>query len=279
MTTSGARRLGIEPAAFATHFATSPMAVRHSLLDDERMELERLAALASRHPAARIEQNQGAISEVAAASEARASNLSPGEIVRTIASNGLWMVIKNIELDAEYKQLLDELLDEVEPIVADGEGGMRQREGFIFLSAPHATTPSHTDPEHNFLLQVRGLKQMVVGEYPDARTRQLEIEQQSRGGHRNIDWKPIAPQTFNLAPGDGVYVPPHAPHLVRNGAEPSISLSITWRTPVTERTARASSVNARLRKLHLNPRAPGERPGVDAAKAEASRVLSRLKRR
>lgn len=279
MSTQQARHLQIDQDTFITHFGGAPMAVQHALLDDPRMELESLAALASRHPAARIEQNQGNIAEIADASEAQASTLPPAEIVRTIDDNGLWMVIKNIELDPEYKRLLDDLLDEVAPVVADHEGGMRQREGFVFLSAPGATTPSHTDPEHNFLLQVRGRKQMVVGQYPDPRTRQLEIEHQSSGGHRNIEWSPVSPRTFDLEPGDGVYVPPHAPHLVRNGPRPSVSLSITWRTPTTERVARASSVNARLRRLHLNPRAPGDRPRVDGVKAGASKALSRVKRR
>ena len=44
---------------------------------------------------------------------------------------------------------------------------MTEREGFIFLSAPGSTTPAHTDPEHNFLLQVRGPKEMNVGAFPD----------------------------------------------------------------------------------------------------------------
>jgi hypothetical protein len=43
----------------------------------------------------------------------------------------------------------------VAPLVADRDGGMLDRFGFIFLSAPDSTTPSHTDPEHNFPLQVR----------------------------------------------------------------------------------------------------------------------------
>ncbi len=255
------------------------MAIQHRLLDDPRMSLESLAQLASRHPAAHIEQNQGAVSEVASASEARASTLSPEEIVRTIDSNGLWMVIKNIEVDGVYKELLDELLDEVEPIVADSEGGMTRREGFIFISAPHATTPSHIDPEHNFLLQVRGLKQMVVGQYPDDATRRLEIEILSGGGHRNIDWTPVAPETFDLEPGDGVYVYPHAPHLVRNGPQPSISLSITWRTPETERVRRTNAVNHRMRRLRLNPSAPGTRPRADAVKAGALQLAAQARQR
>jgi len=86
---------------------------------------------------------------------------------------------------------------------------MTLREGFIFLSAPGSVTPSHTDPEHNLLLQIRGTKDMSLGEFPDEVTRQIVLESTR---HRNIEWEPRRPQTFALEPGDGVYVPVHAPH-------------------------------------------------------------------
>ena len=40
-----------------------------------------------------------------------------------------------------------ETLDEVAPLVADREGGMIDREGFIFLSAPGSMTPRATTVE------------------------------------------------------------------------------------------------------------------------------------
>jgi hypothetical protein len=36
-------------------------------------------------------------------------------------------------------------------------------------------------------------------------------------------------------------------------------------------------MNARLRRIGLSPKAPGERPAVDTVKAGASRVLGRLR--
>ena len=80
------------------------------------------------------------------------------------------------------------------------EGGMGMREGFVFLSAPGSVTPSHTDPEHNLLLQIRGTKDMNVGESPDAGTQQTVLES---GGHRNIDWEPVNSRTFALGPATG----------------------------------------------------------------------------
>ena len=208
----------------------------------------------------------------------QSSELSPGEVARTIEDNGLWMVLKNIEKHPDYKRLLDDTLDEVAPLVDDHEGGMTLREGFVFLSSPNSTTPSHTDPEHNFLMQVRGTKQMTVGRFPDEDTRQLEIEDHVSGGHRNIDWLPVEPKVFEMEPGDAVYVPPHAPHMVKNGPTASVSFSITFRTPELERVQRVSSINARMRRLGLSPKPPGRRPRADRVKASTSKVLGRVRR-
>jgi hypothetical protein len=197
----------------------------------------------------------------------------------------MWMVLKRIEQIPEYKRLLDEALDEVEPFVADREGGMTQREGFVFLSAPDSTTPSHTDPEHNILLQIRGWKEMTVGRFPDERTRQLELEDHVSGGHRNIDWKPVDPRVFRLDPGNAVYVPPHATRSISGVRQvtdrdtEAVSLSVTWRTPEIERVARVSSINARMRRLGLEPKPPGSRPGSDRVKAGVSKAMGRIRRR
>ena len=273
------RHLKIDRESFGAAFGREPIGVQHDLIDHPLLSLDALGDLAETLPADEVEHNVGDVPDIVTGGEGvERSDLSPGEIARTIETNGLWMVLKRIESVPAYKQLLDETLDEVEPFVADREGGMTQREGFVFLSAPGSTTPSHTDPEHNILLQVRGWKEMTVGDFPDERTRQLEIEDHTSGGHRNIDWKPVDPELFRLEPGDAVYVPPHAPHMVKNGDTGSVSLSITWRTPEIERVARVSSVNARMRKLGLSPKAPGSRPGADKLKASASKALGRIKR-
>src|SRR5690606_1937042 len=122
------------------------------VLDDDRLSLDSLAQLAERLPADNIEHNVGDLPEVVADGRAEQGSLSPAEIARTIDTNGMWMVLKWIETDPAYKDLLDSLLDEVEDFLPANDGPMIRREGFIFLSAPGSVTPSHTDPEHNFLL-------------------------------------------------------------------------------------------------------------------------------
>jgi hypothetical protein len=251
--------------------------VRHTLTDHPLLGVEAIASLAERLPGDRVEHNIANLPTVADPDEVERSDQPVGEIARHIETNGCWMVLKNIEVDEEYKGLLDESLDEIAPYVTGRDGAMVEREGFIFLSAPGSMTPSHTDPEHNFLLQVRGTKQMNVGRFPDADTEQLALEQALGGGHRNVGWEPKDPVAFELQPGDGVYVHPHAPHWVRNGDEVSVSLSVTFATPASQETRQVHSMNARLRRLGLSPTAPGRRPRLDRGKAAGLRAMGRAR--
>jgi hypothetical protein len=270
--------LNIENGSFARSFGRAPASVSHNLCEHPLLSLESVARLAERLPEDRIEHNLGDLPRIADPRAVRQSDLPVGEIARTIDTNGCWMVLKNIELDADYGRLLDEALDEVDGSIAQREGGMTGREGFIFLSAPGSVTPSHTDPEHNFLLQVRGTKDMNVGRFVDTETEQLALEQALGGGHRNIKWEPHEPRRFRLEPGDGVYVQPHAPHWVDNGSTASVSLSITFQTPANRRTIRVHSLNAKLRRFGMSPAAPGRRPGLDRGKDACSRVIDRVVR-
>lgn len=250
-------------------FAKEPMAVGHHLQNHPLLQLDRIAALADSLPEDSIEHNLGKVPDVLPGGEAPKLDASPGEIARGIESNGSWMVLKRVEQDPAYKELLDASLDEVIPHVADTEGGAKRKEGFIFLSAPNSTTPAHIDPEHNLLLQVQGAKVMTVGRFDDLDAEMAALERYYSGGHRNLEGLPPNPQAFPLGPGDGVYMPVHAPHVVHNGPDASISFSITFYTDATERAMNLYSVNARLRRLGLTPRHPGARPGADRAKAGA----------
>ena len=257
------RLLEIDSSTFASNFAKSPFRVTHSLMDHELLSVDALGQLADALPGGSVEHNMGNVPVVLPGQAAPRLDLSPGEIVRTIDTNGCWMVLKNIEQQPAYHRLLDEALDEVTPFVAGREGGMNLREGFVFLSAPNSTTPAHTDHEHNFLLQIRSLKYIHIGRFKDPLVGQLQAEKMF-AGVRNLDDLPDDPELFELNPGDGVYVPPCVPHWVNTGDTVSVSLSITFRTPVTERAGYVHSFNRHLRRLHVSPAPPGRRPVIES---------------
>ncbi len=263
---------------FANSYARRPFRVSHSLAEHPLLSLDSLGQLADFLPDEQVEHNRADVPEILPSGEAERLDATPGEIARGIETNGAWMVLKHVETHPDYNALLDDALDEIMPYVAEREGQMRRRAGFIFLTSPGGTTPAHTDPEHNFLLQVRGWKEMTIGLWPTKQEEQEQIEGQiGLGGHRNIPAMPEGAETFRLDLGEGVYVPIHAPHLVNSGDEVSISLSVTWQTPVTERDLLVTSLNARLRRLRLSPKPPGDRPLSDKTKASLMRVVHRAR--
>lgn len=260
------------------------MSVSHSLAEHPLLTLDAIAELADRFPG-RIERHSGDLPRVVPGGAPELEG-PPSETVRGIAHNGCWMVFWYIDQVPEYRELLDRCIDQVAPAVPPEMGGTPQREAFLFLSAPNAITPIHFDPEHNFLLQIRGHKDMNVCPFDSPATKLRELERYYDGGHRNLEAVPTEGRCFGLDPDDGVYVPPFMPHWVQNGPEASTSLSITFRTEDSLRFERVHSVNAKLRRYGLSPAPPGESHVRDRAKETAwltakapGRSLSGLKGR
>jgi hypothetical protein len=274
----GARQshLTIDGVTFAKGFARQPFGVQHALVRHPLLSLDAIADLADEMPGDAVERHRADLPMVMPGGAPELAG-TPSDTVRGIESNGCWMVLWNIEQVARYKALLDECLDEVERYVGDQHGGMRDRKAYLFLSAPDATTPLHFDPEHNLLLQIRGIKDMNVGRFTDPADQQHELDRYHAGGHRNLDRVPEEFSLFRLQPGDGVYVWPFAPHWVKNGPEASVSLSITFRTHASWRAERVHRFNARARQLRISPRPAGQSRVADEAKATAME-LARLLR-
>ena len=262
--------------AFRDAYPYAPARLSHALTDHPLFALERLAGLAERLPKDRLEYNRGDLALDQDPDATPANGLTPAETVRTIETNGSWMVMKNVEADTEYAALMVDCLVCLAPVTSVATGAQHQAEGFVFLSSPGSMTPFHMDPEHNVLCQLRGTKTMAV--YPrDGLVAQETHEAFHLGAHRNLrheDRFDAAAQTFDLAPGDALHVPLLAPHWVRNGPEVSVSFSITWRSAVSVREADVHRANAELRSRGLSPRPPGGR--WDGAKLAGYRALRRL---
>ncbi len=192
------------------------------------------------------------------------------------------MVLKFVEQDPVYRELLHDTLRELAPVVAPKTGEMLKREGFIFISSPDAVTPFHFDPEHNILLQIRGRKTMTVFPVADRETTPGELHEAFHdGGHRNLPWREdfaAKGTAFDLEPGRGLYVPVKAPHWVKNGPEPSVSFSITWRSEWSFDEEYAHGFNRVARALGLDPALPRRYPEDNRLKSLAYRAWRRVKR-
>lgn len=267
--------------AFARAYPRQCCKLAHDLGREPLLSLDALAGLAAALPADSVEYNPGALPIGIAPEDVPASALGVVETIRNIRESGSWVVLKRIEQVDAYAALLERVLDELRDVVSPRTGEMMQREGFIFVSSPGAITPFHFDPEHNILLQLSGTKTMTVFPAEDEAISPAQVHEAFHLGehHRNLAWQESfagrgAPTP--LAPGEAIHVPVKAPHWVQVGPnEPSISLSITWRSEWSYAEADARAFNRAMRKLGLKPRSPRPFPSRNLAKALAWRAMSR----
>lgn len=267
----------VDRAAWQAEGGSRPFALRHGFADDPRLTHEQVSTLAGRLPATSIEMNRADL-EPLHAEGALALDRPAEEVACDIVALGRWMAIKNIEQLPDYRQLLDEGLDSADAGLGLGPA-MIAREGYIFLSAASSVTPAHVDHEHNLLLQIRGTKTVTLGSIPDTAREQEFMEGIHSGRYGWTGFAPHEPRTFTLEPGTGVYIPPRAVHVVHNDDDLSISLSLVFHTIGLERAARVYAVNAKLRRLGLNPRPPGRSLGVDKAKSGVALGWRAVRRR
>jgi len=201
------------------------------------------------------------------------------DAVLGIGTNNRWLALHYInELDPDYKALFQELLADIE-ILADAPIRERMTWGgmTVFMNSPGLAVPYHFDHETNFLLQIRGGKEVRV--YPNDRSVLTEEEIEDFYRHN-----PVAARyrseladvgtSYWITPGIGVHHPPLAPHRINNGSEVSISLSVYYTMPDTEYRAHVYQANFFLRKLGLHPRPPGVSPALDAFKNRAIQAFS-----
>jgi hypothetical protein len=273
------------PAALDTlqgAYPEQPVLLDHDLAGHELLSLEALAALAQRVRPVDVEYNRGDLPVGIDPADTPANGLSVEETIRRIEQCGSWMVLKFIEQDETYRELLHDVLADVAPAVRAATGEMLKREGFIFISSPGSVTPFHFDPEHNILLQIRGSKTMTIFPADDeAIVPGAEHERFHNGGHRNLPWQETfaaSGQPFELGPGKAVYVPVKAPHWVKNGPAVSVSLSITWRSEWSYREEYARRLNNILRRRGMNPRSPKRFPHQNHLKSLGFRVIDKAAR-
>ncbi len=267
-----APRIHIDPSTFEPWRI---QAVTHALSNHPLLQIDALVELGKRQQERRLVRTHTA-DATAGTSFADAPNLHPNRkgataTLEDIAQARAWMSLLNVQADPIYRRLIDEILDEVRPIVELRDPGMCYRAGWIFVSSPNAVTPFHMDHEHNFIMQIRGTKRLyawdpfdrvVVSEraqelFHDAHSRELVTWSE--------DFRPRA-RVLDLSPGLGGYMPSTSPHMVENGPEPSITISFTYYTDSTRRRELLYRGNAGMRRLGLEPTPVGASPNRDRVK-------------
>jgi hypothetical protein len=266
-------------AAFAANYPEVPHKFTHLLGRHPLLELDALAALAESLPEASVEYNKADL-PIGIDGKPQPSGIPLGETIRRIEATGSWAALKNVEQNPAYAALLADLLAEIRPEIEARTGRMLKTQAFIFITSPNGVTPYHFDPEHNILLQIRGSKVMTQFPAGDSAYAPDEVhESYHTGGPRELKWRDellTGGREFALQPGEALFVPVMAPHFVRTGPKPSVSLSITWRSEWSFAEADARAFNAVLRRAGIKPASTGRWPHRNRAKALGWRVVRKL---
>jgi hypothetical protein len=265
---------------FREKFPDVGFQIRHHLCDRPEFQLSQLAELAQQLPEKLVEYYSGEVSVAQRSTGYPKNGLSVVETVRRIEECGSWMVLKNVETHPVYAAFLRVLLDEWYAQIdsrqrARLKGKLNREQAFIFISSPGSVTPYHMDDEHNFLLQIRGTKQVhlwnpldrsVVGEdRVESHLQYWHDADHERYMPYQEDFERTA-NVFRLGAGEGLHFPFGAPHWVQNGPEVSISFSITFRSELSDRMAMLYFINRRLRSLGVTPTPPGKSQLRDSLK-------------
>lgn len=259
-------------------FGRETFPLRHALADHELFGLDALADLADQLPADAVEHNLGRVGAVVPGGEVPKLDLSPGEIVRGIETNGCWVVLPFLHKTPPWDAVLAQIFDDIAALVPGGRSAMEGLHSVVFLAAPGSTTPSHVDPEFGFLLHIRGDKRLSIGGFPDG-TEQEELDRFYGGGHRNTSELPVDVEHIDLEPGVAAHVPPHLPHWVTNGEGVTVALSVGFQTQANLARMRAHRFNGSVvRKAGLTPKPVGAAPGRDRLKATAAQAVGGVTR-
>ncbi|RED17375.1 hypothetical protein DFR46_2422 [Parasphingopyxis lamellibrachiae] len=269
-------------AGLTRAYPEAPVLLDHRLGDHPLLTHDALIDLARTMRSVDVEYNRADLPVGVDPVDVPDNGMGVAETIENIATNRSWMVLKFIEQVPAYRDFLHQTLAEIGPAVRAVTGRMLKLEGFIFLSSPDAVTPFHMDPEHNILLQLKGSKTMTIFPADDEEMAPgTAHEAFHSGGHRNLEWRDdfaTRGQAFDLPAGKAIYVPVKAPHWVKNGPAPSLSLSITWQSEWAYREQYARAMNATLRRLGLNPAAPKRFPHQNHAKSLAWRTINKVQR-
>src|SRR5215831_8129288 len=272
-----ARFLDIDPETFRTHFNRKPFQFRHHVMDHPMFNLTRLAELARTLPPSIVEYNAGKIPvSLPDWENTPYTGLSAEETVRRIEECGSWMVLKRAEAAPDCLQLLNDVMDEIEPLSEPLEEGMCEREGAIFVTSPGSVTPYHMDHEINFLLQIRGSKMVSVFSASDREVlSELELERHFSGPaiHRNMAFHDRYQQratVFELKAGYGLHIPTTDPHWIKNSDKVSISFSAAFKTRASLHRGAIYRLNGHLRKVGLKPLPYGKDTVRDEMKYQLS---------
>jgi hypothetical protein len=270
---SSGRWIESDPDEFRQKFNERSFAVRHHLSSHPLFQIDELMALAKRtrdNNPTRLYYDAGNVKVDQRWDSIPKVGFSIEDAMQRIEDCGAWIVIKHAQEDPAYRILLDKGLAELTSLAGDDlEPLIKQRDIIIFITSPKRITTYHIDRECNWILQIHGTKTLHVFDQNDRDVLPVtEVERFWAVDNNAPKYKPEFQDraiSYKLAPGIGVHVPVNAPHWVENDNNVSVTLSVNFQFKDTIR-ANVHRVNYFLRRLGMNPSAPGAGPVRDGLK-------------
>lgn len=263
---------------FREDFDEKPFEFKHSLAADHPLfSRERMRRLLT-DPATRnsVYYNAGDI-RVDQRWDAVPERTKPvEEVFDSVENSGAWIALLRVNEDPEYNVLLEECLAEVKKLSGrEIDDDKKTQEADIYITSPGRVTMYHVDPICNFLMQVRGEKEIHIFDRND---REVLPEEDLERYWTLKDYAATYPpelehraEVFTLHPGTGVHIPLNNPHWLKNGNSISVSLSINYQYK-DKRRKNVYQANYYLRKMGLKPRPLGSSEFVDYMKVSAVTV-------
>lgn len=210
-------------------FPHDPTLFSHSLSSSDLLKLDNFVEVASLLPIEMIETNDSD------------EGIEIKDKIANIQSLSSWIMFRNLEQITDYKLFMYKNLQLLVDSKIIKSNDILNPMCFVFLSSPNVITPFHIDPEHNFLFQVIGTKDVFVNNEslnPIVSPKEISDFYKDELNFRfpilKDEYIPNM-NRFTLTPDKGVYIPVTYPHLVNNGNHYSISFSLTFRTEFSEK--------------------------------------------
>jgi hypothetical protein len=201
------------------------------------------------------------------------------QAIKHIRESGTWIMIAGAQVDPDYQNLLDTLVDELQDLCAIPlRKQMTWLDCTLFIGSPNSVTHFHLDTETNFLFQVHGTKEANLF---DQRDRSIVSDQDLEAYYWDrLNALPFREEfqrkakVIDFKPGTGIHIPVNAPHWVRNLDDYSVTFSVLLYLKAIDRRSWIYQVNHCLRGFGLNPTPPGVSATKDFFKSRLVEVFS-----
>ncbi len=289
------RILECDPAVFRRDLNVLPYEITHSLEGHPLFQLSALAELAQRVAARRnphmsggdVYFNEGAIDPGAKPSydTPEENHATVAELVKKIESAEAWIILKHIEREDGYRELMEQVVCDALQLAGDAGQQLFRKikwfEAIVFITSPNRVTEYHIDRECSWIFQIRGEKSIHLFNRADKDVvPEEELERFYTVDNHASEYKPQFEDralVYNMAPGTGVHIPVNTPHWLKNGNNVSITLNVNFQFHDVE-IANLYKANYYLRRAGLKPALPGRNEAIDRLKATAFTAALQVKR-